>query len=87
MESAVSALWGFDGFAWSAVAALMRLTGGNDAVGVTARLAGAVPGAAWPLQSGRFRRDEVCGWCCWTPARKAGRPPRDSVVGGDEARW
>ena len=45
MESAVSALWGFDGFAWSAAA-------GNDHVDGRVRLVGAVRIAMRPLKSG-----------------------------------
>jgi hypothetical protein len=61
VQSAVPALWGFDGIAWFAGAARMRLASGNDAVGVRARPTDAMSAAAWLSQSGRFQRGRPGG--------------------------
>ncbi|MER9977109.1 hypothetical protein [Mesorhizobium sp. M0085] len=51
MEGVVPALWGFDGSAWLAVGALMRLTGGTAQVDRRARPAEAAHDAVWRLKN------------------------------------
>ena len=75
----VPALWGFDGSAWSAVGALMRLTGGTAQVDGRAGSAEAAHDAVWRLKSGRFR-------CGWAAAREAVHPGTIRSLGRDDAR-
>lgn len=75
----MSALWGFDGSAWSAVAALMRLADGKGYVG---GLGVAVRIAMRPLKSGRFRRCRWCGTCGRPETHDRLGPPTIRVLGG-----